>query len=403
MFRRWSTSSPVPARTSTRRVGAAVVAVALLLSLAACGGLPAAQRLRLADIPPLLTDDGPLRAEESAGGGAVNLLAVNDDMRAFVEEYTGGMHNQRTRLLALHTAVKSPAALNVRYDPFADGSAGDVFRSGSANCLSYANLFVALAREAGLDARYQWMDIRPEWQRLGERVAVRLHVNVLVRTRGGDEYMIDIDPLQRYQIAGSRVLSDSEAAALFHSNRAMAALSEERLADAWRDTLRALQLAPGMSHLWVNLGAIYRSAGQNDAAEKAYFRALALDRADHSAMNNLMVLYDATGREEESAYWEERMHRYRLRNPYYHASLGDAAGERGDWDAAYEHYSRAVKLHAEDGQLLYALGLIEYKRGNFDAATQLIEQAIDAANFAVDERAYRIQLEAIREQSAAAL
>lgn len=373
-----------------------------LLALTACTNAPIA-RLEKAEIVPLHYDGKLLTVDEVARVPDVDLLALNDEMRAFVETYTGNVNNPRNRLLALHTAVTSPGALAVNYDPFADGSAQDVFRSSSANCLSYANLFVALAREAGLNANYQWMDVRPEWHRLGDRVALRLHVNVLVTTRDSEDFMVDIDPLRRHEIAGSKRLSDREAKALHHGNRAMLSLADDRVEEAWRQALRALELAPEMSHLWVNLGAIYRNAEQHDAAERAYFRALSLDSTDRSAMNNLVVLYGLTGREDEEQYWLDRMHRYRLRNPYYHANLGEIASENGDLDGALKHYEKAVELQPEDSDLIYSLGLIEHRRGNYERATRLVERAIEEANFAVDEKNYRIQLRAMRAERAVTL
>lgn len=377
--------------------------LAAVVLLAGCSASPL-QRFNAAEVPPLYIDDQVFTVDQAlAGRPPAQLLHVSDEMREFVEQYTGGMHTERSRLLSLHTAVKSPGALHVQYDPFADGSARDVFHRGTANCLSYANLFVALAREAGLRADYQWMDIRPEWQRIGDRVAVRLHVNVLVRTRRNEDFMVDIDPLRRYEVAGSRIISDREAEALYYGNRAMQQLAEGLHGEAWMQTVQALKIAPEMSHLWVNLGAIYRTVAQYDAAEQAYFRALAADRTDRSAMNNLVVLYGLQGRADEEAYWLENLHRYRLRNPYYHANLGDVAGADGDWESAFKHYSKAVKLHPEDSELVYSLGLVEFRRGNFDEATRWIEDAIEKANFEVDEQNYRIQLKVIREQRAAAI
>src|SRR5690606_6007132 len=118
---------------------------------------------------------------------------------------------------------------------------------------------------------------------------------------------------------------------------AMEALATGELAAAWRQGVRALQFSPDMGQLWVNLGAIYRAAGQDGPAERSYFRALQLDEGDRSAMNNLLVLYQHQGREDEQAYWAARVARYRENNPYYHAWLGDQAGEAGDWDAALLH------------------------------------------------------------------
>ena len=210
--------------------------------------------------------------------------------------------------------------------------------------------------------------------------------------------MADIDPLQSREIAGTRLISDDDAKALYHSNIAMDALSDQEVAEAWLHAVRALQLSPAMSHLWVNLGAIYRSAGQHEDAESIYLKALQLDPGERSAMNNLVVLYDMQGREDERDYWADRVQRHRERNPFYHAWKGDKAGEQEDWPAALEHYERALSLRPDDARLLYSVGILHFKLEDFEAADRYISEAIDKATLVNDKETYRIQLRAVRRE-----
>ncbi|MGB1140001.1 MAG: tetratricopeptide repeat protein, partial [Halioglobus sp.] len=296
-------------------------------------------------------------------------------------------------------AIRGGATLGIDYDPHAGGTASDVFYSGKANCLSYASLLVAMAREAGLDASYQWLYLRPQWTRSGERVMVRLHVNVDVDLRGGERFMADIDPLSPAQVTGSRLMDDSDAEALHHSNIAMLALADGDVGEAWLNGVRALQLSPGMPHLWVNLGAVYRASGQFEAAEQSYLQALALDLREQSAMNNLVILYDMDGRPDERAQWLERVASYRDANPYYHAWLGDEASGAGLWSEALGHYEKAVALSGGDSRLLYSLGQAHWQVGDQVAASQYLEQAIESASLVSEINVYRAQLEAWRRES----
>jgi len=296
-------------------------------ALAGCASHPSAQQA-VQQLPPLQIDGRLIETKAvPALAPTPDLLALNQPMREFVARYADG-GSQRQRLMSLHRAVRGGGTLNLQYDPFAEGSAQQVFERGTANCLSYANLFVALAREAGLDAHYQWLEVRPQWSRVGDRVLVGLHVNVLVRLRQGRHFMVDIDPLPAQDIADSQQISDVDGAALYHSNIAMSALASEELEAAWLNAVRALQLSPDMSHLWVNLGAIYRQAGQYEAAENSYLQALALDDWQHSAMSNLVVLYGMQGREQERAYWHSRVENYQQSNPYYYAELEEVRKPR---------------------------------------------------------------------------
>lgn len=356
----------------------------------------------VAQLAPLQLPDKSLAVAEVADTTPTPaLLQLDDEMRDFVARYAPRRGAPRQRLTSLHEAVKGQGTLAIKYDPFADGSASEVFHSAAANCLSYAHLFVALAREAGLDARYHWLEVRPQWTRLGERVAVRLHVNVVVRMPSGEQYMVDIDPLDSRDVAGSRMLGDRDGEALYHNNIAMEALAEGALDLAWRQTVRALQLSPGLSQLWVNLGAVYRHAGQFADAEQAWLQALQLDDGDRSAMNNLVLLYEQLGRKQEWAFWIDRVERYRETNPYYHAWQGDQAGEADDWEGALRHYQRALKLAPKDNNLLYAAGIIHFTLGQYEAAEAMLQRAIAAATLASDIHYYRAQLEAMQRQQLA--
>jgi len=363
----------------------------------------------LAQISPLQFDGRSIAVDEAITlAPTPDLLGVDAEMREFVETYTGDLYNDRQRMNNLHQSITSDAILNMEYSANAEGRAEDVFHRGTANCLSYANLFIALAREAGLDANYQWVKIRPQWSRVGERVAVRLHVNVVVNLRHGEQYIVDIDPLPPSETTGNRVLSDVDALALHHNNVAMGALSRNDIVQAWAHEVRALQLSPGMSLLWVNMGAIYRTAGQHEDAESSYFQALELNPRDRSAMNNLVVLYNLDGNVEQGKYWSDKVARYRTNNPWYHAWLGDKAGEAGDWSQALMHYSDALRRDQEDSRLQYAVGLIHYKLGDYSEAQRYVSMAIDTAVSKGEMRrseleGYQMQLDAIVKEQLAGL
>lgn len=389
-------------RVAVRCCGTGRLCALLLACLlfSACGALPVGPHRDLRELPPLnwRGEVTPVTAVAERVRDP-QLLAVDEEMRAFVERYTGDVRHQRQRLRMLHAAIKGPATLGIQYDPEAGGGAREVFRRGTANCLSYAALFVALAREAGLDAGFQWLEVRPKWTRQGERVMVNLHVNASVNTGRTERYMVDIDPLPSRDIAGTRDISDDEAIALHHGNIAMQALAEGDPRTAWLHTVRALQLSPRQAHMWVNLGAIYRFAGQHRAAESSYLYALELDPYEHSAMNNLVVLYDIEGRLDERDHWDRQVASYRDGNPYYHAWEADEAAEIGDWAAARDNYARALELAPEDAHLMYALGMAYRELGDTRLARRYLEKAVASATLFSEREEFRAALLSLGEES----
>ena len=380
------------------------IGLALVFLLGGCATSERSHRESLSEIVPLQYAGQTIELSDvDFLAPTPDLLGLDEEMRNFVESYTGHLNHDRMRMVQLHQAIKSDAILDIQYMPGAEGGAADVFHRGTANCLSYANLFVALAREANLRADYQWVKVRPQWTRVGERVAVRLHVNVVVKLRSKVEYVVDIEPLTAAERTKTKRISDIDAFALHHNNIAMEALARSELDQAWAHNVRALQLSPKMSLLWVNLGAIYRLAGQHEEAERSYFHALRLNAADRSAMNNLVVLYDLEGREADSKYWNDKVAYYRMRNPYYHAWLGDKAGEADDWSQALMHYTDALRLEPEGTQLQYEMGVIHYQLGDLEAAGRYMSMAIASATLRADIESYQTQLDAIRKEQIADL
>jgi len=390
-----------PAGLLSVRARLATLISAFCLLLTACASGPS-HRVAVSELVPLQYAGHTIGFQDiDALAPSTDLLGLDDDMRRFVETYTGHLNYDRQRMVHLHQSIKSDAILDISYAPGAEGGAAEVFHRGSANCLSYANLFVALAREANLNASYQWVKMRPQWTRIGERIAVRLHVNVVVKLRSGVEYVVDIEPLTAAERTKVRVISDTDAFALYHNNIAMEALANSELDVAWAHGIQALRLSPKMSLLWVNLGATYRLAGQHDEAERSYLYALELKSGNRSAMNNLVVLYTLDGRKADSDYWSNRVAHYRQKNPYYHAWLGDKAGEADDWPQALMHYNDALRLKPEGTHLQYGMGVIHYKLGDLDEAVGYFSKAISSATRRTDIEAYQLQLDAVRREQLA--
>ncbi|MDJ0879150.1 MAG: tetratricopeptide repeat protein [Halieaceae bacterium] len=344
------------------------------------------------DLPPIQVGEGELTADAALSlTETPDLLALDDDMRTFVKQYVTG--SQRQRLQNLHRTLRSPAIVGIDYDPYADGTARDVFHSGAANCLSYAHLFIAMARYAGLDARYMSLSLRPEWSRHGEQVALRKHVNVVVRLRNGEEYMVDIDPVPRERVASARELRDKEAAALYHSNRAMDALFLQDRSRAYAESVRSLSLGGNIDYLWVNLGAIYRGADQDTAAEAMYRRALSLNPRSPTAMNNLAVLYHSRGELEESRRWEDRVRKRRDQNPFYHYYLGEQAEADGDNDRALGHYLDAIDLQQTEAEFYFRVARLYLSMQRREESRVYAEKAVFHSRLVGERKEYKMFLD----------
>ena len=183
-------------------------------------------------------------------------------------------------------------------------TAADVFAERRANCVGYANLFVALARELGVAAYFVLVDGVPGSGAPPADASLAVREGHLAAAWGpaGDRRVFDFageTPGARLQV---RPITDLAAVAVFYSNRGVEALFEGRTGDAV-DWLRdAAQLEPSaLPTTWVNLGVALRRAGDLEAANAAYDRALELDPGGAAAYRNLAALLVLRGRGHEAA------------------------------------------------------------------------------------------------------
>jgi Flp pilus assembly protein TadD len=372
-----------------------LVGLACFSFLLACSNTPGFTP-DLAQLQPLQRGDHKLSvADAELLAPTPDLLAMNDDMRDFVDRYVTTARSPRQRLKLLHSSLRSSALLDIDYDPGADGTAAEAFARGTANCLTYAHLFVAMARYAGLDAHYHSQTLRPQWSRYGTRVALRQHVNVLVRLRREEHYLIDIDPVSRDIVAATRILDDTDAFALYHNNLAMSNLSKERVSAAYAHAVKAVAMSPETDYLWVNLGAIYSRSGQPEAASESYLTAISLNADSQSAMNNLVVLFNRNGNKEAAAYWEQQVAQHRHNNPYYYMYLGEQAEIAGDLQLAITHYRDAIKRQDNDPELYFRLGKLYLTLDDPRRSARYVEMAIQRARVVGEREEYQAFLDQI--------
>jgi tetratricopeptide (TPR) repeat protein len=379
--------------------GCAILVTLLLVS--GCAQLQSSSA-SFSSIDPLQLPGGeltPLKA--SANTPTPDLLGLTQEMRDFADRYVkhGSQHQ---RLMMLHSSLKSQALGGVEYDPGADGTAAQVFHRGKANCLSYAHLFVSLARYSGLNAQYRVVSLRPEWSRHGDQVSLRQHVNVRVILRNGSEFAVDIDPVPRARIASSRALSDREAFALYHANLAMEDLLQRDYTNAYAQAVRSLQLSVNTDYLWVNLGAIFRRAGQEASAERSYMTALGLNPLNPSAMNNLGFLYHEQGQWVQARLWEERVVDHRQKNPYYHMYLGAEAELAGEPELALVHYQSAIAIKDTDAEFYYRLAKLYLSLQQPGESVRYAQRAVELSQLVGDREEYLAFLRGVAEPALSA-
>jgi len=253
------------------------------------------------------------------------------------------------------------------YDPRVTLTAREAFRTRRGNCLTFSNLFIAMAREAGLQAWYREVEIPPEWSSVDDTLLVSMHVNAAM-SDDGDQYVIDVS--RREEKPGDRVrrLSDREAEAQFYNNLGADALVANDLALAHAYFRKALATEPRLPYVWSNLGVVLRRNGQTADAMLAYETALQLAPDNTVALNNLYTIYDEDGISDKAASLQARVERNRQRNPYYLHYLAELSAEQHDWQEAIAYSRRAIRLKRDEYRFHYTLAQMQYQAGDRAAA-----------------------------------
>jgi len=307
-----------------------------------------------------------------------DLLGLTPEMRAFADHYTKAGPRGRDQAWKLAYAALDPYLLNFDYDPMVTLTAVEAFQARRGNCLTFSGLFIALARDAGLDAWYQEVSVPPEWSAVNETLLVSKHVNAVVSQRGG-RYVVDVSRRKRMPLEETRRLSDEEALAQYYNNLGADALLENDLALAHGYFRKALLVRPGLSYVWSNLGVVFRRNGQTEDAMFAYQIAIEQDPHDTVALNNLHTLYTEEGNIEAAAAIQRKVQWNRRNNPYYLHHLAEVATEEQRWADAIDLLNRAIRLEAREYRFHYTLALAQYYAGNAEAARSTLDRARELA------------------------
>jgi Tfp pilus assembly protein PilF len=272
----------------------------------------------------------------------ISPLAMTPEMREFAHAAIKGITDRKKQMIALTRAIIHDSGLGLTLVPEATYTASEVFKSGTGNCIGFSNLLIAAARELGLSAQYELVSHWPDWDKVGNVVVSSQHIRVVSRIAGRrvvfDYYPDPIEP--RFS---ARPLSDDDALAHHLNNLAMSAMNRGDDANAFALMSKAIESSPATAFIWSNLGILLSRHDLDSLAEAALREALLIEPEGLGALSNLQRLYVRQGRHEEARRLDSQVRKYRMRNPYYHAWLGQRAYEQGNFQQAVEHFKNAIR------------------------------------------------------------
>jgi Flp pilus assembly protein TadD len=332
----------------------------------------------------ILSTEVLLRAEPLLAGEAdvpelddIDVLALNQEMLAFLDKHVNRQHQRTLKLHSLVYAVISEGDFGLEYDE-TTRTAQETFQARLGNCLSFTNMFVALAREAGIEVTYQEVEIPPDWSLEGDTYVLNRHVNVYIDLGHAGTKVVDFNIDDFQSSYDRRLISDERALAHYYSNVGVEHMQKQEPLQALRYFRKAVASDHEFAPVWGNLGALYARAGYFEYAEAAYVRALEIDSQDLVAMSNLGRLYKSLGQTERAEWYDKKTNLHRMRNPYYRYHLAREAFLARDYDAAIGHLKYSVRKKKNEDTFHILMGLSYLQKGNEVTARRWLDKAEQA-------------------------
>lgn len=361
------------------RIQAAILLLAATATLASCASLPEQPAISADDVAWTLAgaDRVPAIASPQTLEELPSLLQVSAEMRRFAQDATRGASGIGDKTRALATALQADNGRHLLYDAEATLSAEQAFQQRRANCLSYTMLFVALAREVGIPATFNEVDIPPIWE-LGDDQTLLLyrHINARIVLTPSQYQIVDVggeDYSPRYD---QRTLTDQAALAQFYNNRAVELRLQHRHGVALRYQLRSLELLPDAGYLWANLSSLYLRDGQLRAASIAITQALVLEPRSVSSYNTAADIHAQLGNTQLAAYFHKRAQAYLEQNPHYHFQLALTALKERDELRAYRETRQAILLSPTDPRFFFLAAELLQRFGDTEHSGEILQIAL---------------------------
>jgi Flp pilus assembly protein TadD len=366
---------------------AGITAAALLAT--ACAG-PGVREVGASISEPALLSGEVLfgRTIETGSVPDPGMFELDDEMRAFVAENVDGSRAGRERMRRLLSAMIESGLMSLDYDDAKTKTARQTFHDRVGNCMSFTALFVALAREADLEVRFQTVEVPPIWYADSDLVILNNHVNALIKQNFGSRVVVDFNVTELKGDYNTREVSDEYALALYYNNKAMDALRDDDLETSFRLLKKSIETYPDIAGNWANLGVIYSRSNEYDYAIAAYHKALDLDRKHRPSLTNLASIHRSRGNAEEAEYYARQVRRYQDQNPYYHYYHALAAYNNGDLATAEVRLERAIELKESEHKFYQLQGLIAERHGDRKMALESFEHALDLAVYSDARRMY---------------
>jgi Flp pilus assembly protein TadD len=339
-----------------------------LLAIAACS------QVRPVDGVADLRREMAARLDTTLAAELVVPFELNDEIRRELDRGRSRTWSERRQVEAILELVFDE--LGLRYDRTPTRDAVGTYAAGAGNCLSFVNLFVGLAREAGLPALYVEVEDYQRWSYEEGTVLSRGHI-VAGLVLDGRLSTYDFLPYRPKAYRSLTPIDDRTAAAHFYNNLGAEALLAGDAATAERHVLVARALAPDFEKAINNLGIVYLRRGEAERAVTLLRQGAEKHPESVPLLTNLSRGLQRIGQAEEAREILDRLARMRQQSPFFYLYRAMEALAAGDTATALDHLREAERLEPDLPEVHLALAKVRQARGERPQALLHVRRALD--------------------------
>lgn len=335
--------------------------------------------------PPEFLFQDDLFPASSERIAVADVFALSDGMKRYLRTEISAQMRQMGPQQGLISALYESSQLKLQYDAGMTRNASQAFDARAGNCLSLVIMTAAFAKELGLQVRFQSAYLEETWSRTGDLLVRSGHVNITLDKRLSDRgtfgsapsLTIDFLPPENLRGLRSREIQEETIVAMYMNNKAVEALVEGRVDDAYAWTREAVLQSPEYLGSHNTLGVIYMRRGEFTQAARVFSYLIEREPANARAISNLSHVFARQGRDEESAALMRRLVQIEPVGPFHYFNLGRAAMEQENFKLARELFEKEVARADYQAEFHFWLALANFKLGDIEPARRHLTLALE--------------------------
>jgi tetratricopeptide (TPR) repeat protein len=294
--------------------------------------------------------------------------------------------------------------LRLEYDAAQTRTAAQAFEARSGNCLALVMMTAAFAKELGMSVRYQVAVGEESWDRSNDLYIAIGHVNLVLQD--SDPFsstkflqaplVVDFLPPRDAELLKTRDVSESTVVAMYLNNRAVEALTQGLVDDAYWWAREALRVDRELLGAYVTLGVVYRMHREPLLSEQVLQRVAAREPDNLYAMSNRVLALRDLGRSAEAEVLAQRLTALDPHPPFSYFREGMTALHEGRVQDARRLFAKEVARAPYHHEFEYWLAVSYMELNDADRATIHLKRAMEVSTTRKDHDLYAGKLDRLK-------